>query len=180
MSDGNGADNGSVPLDGTEYEQGQSVTVLGNTGNLVRSGKTFAGWNTQADGNGTTYTQGQGFTMGTDDVVLHAQWTQIHIAYIYDSADSPVCQAIADVLPGYAITRIAHDSVQVTTASLSPYAMIIVADQNTHGITIRPCPIRLSTPVNPLSPLGQAANYLYFYQNVVRYPACPPAAAATD
>ncbi len=34
----NGADSGSVPTDGNNYEEGQNVTVLGNTGTLIRSG----------------------------------------------------------------------------------------------------------------------------------------------
>ncbi len=73
--DGNGNTGGSVPSDTTNYEQGQTVTVLGNTGNLVKSGYSFAGWNTQADGNGTAYAQGLTFAMGSANVVLYAKWT---------------------------------------------------------------------------------------------------------
>jgi uncharacterized repeat protein (TIGR02543 family) len=32
-----------------------SVTISGNTGSLVKTGFTFKGWNTQADGLGTNY-----------------------------------------------------------------------------------------------------------------------------
>ena len=74
--DGNGNTGGSVPTDATSYEEEQSVTVLGNTGTLVKTGYSFVGWNTQADGNGTTYTQGVTFPMGTADVILYAKWTQ--------------------------------------------------------------------------------------------------------
>ena len=73
--DGNGSTGGSVPVDPTNYEEGQLVTVLGNTGSLVKAGYSFTGWNTQADGNGTTYTQGQIFLMGTANVTLFAKWT---------------------------------------------------------------------------------------------------------
>ncbi len=72
---GNNNTGGSVPTDSTNYEQGQTVTVLGNTGNLVNKGYSFAGWNTQANGTGTTYTQAQTFTMGTTNVTLYARWT---------------------------------------------------------------------------------------------------------
>jgi len=71
---GNGNTGGSVPIDATDYEEGQLVTVPGNTGSLVKAGYSFVGWNTQADGNGTTYTQGQQFTMGTANVTLYAKW----------------------------------------------------------------------------------------------------------
>jgi uncharacterized repeat protein (TIGR02543 family) len=72
---GNGNTGGSVPVDSTNYQQGQTVTVLANTGNLVRINYSFSGWNTQADGSGTTYTQAQTFTMGSANVTLYAKWT---------------------------------------------------------------------------------------------------------
>ncbi len=72
---GNDYTGGSVPIDTTHYEQGQSVTVLGNSGYLERTGYSFSGWNTQADGSGTTYTQAQTFTMGSANVTLYAKWT---------------------------------------------------------------------------------------------------------
>ncbi|MGG1517754.1 InlB B-repeat-containing protein [Paenibacillus oryzisoli] len=67
---------GAVPIDSNAYEQGMPVTVLGNTGNLTRPGYTFAGWNTQKDGNGTTFMAGATFTIGTENVALYAKWTQ--------------------------------------------------------------------------------------------------------
>jgi uncharacterized repeat protein (TIGR02543 family) len=72
---GNGQTGGAPPVDANNYEQGATVTVLGNTGNLVKTGSTFAGWNTAADGSGTTYTQGQTFLMGSANVILYANWT---------------------------------------------------------------------------------------------------------
>jgi 6-phosphogluconolactonase (cycloisomerase 2 family) len=71
----NGATGGAVPVDSTRYSQGQTVTVLGNTGSLVNAGHAFAGWNTAAGGTGTHYLQGQTFTCGSADVSLFAQWT---------------------------------------------------------------------------------------------------------
>jgi len=73
--DGNGFTGGSVPPDSNNYLQAATVTVLGNTGTLVRTGFTFTNWNTQSNGGGTTYTQGQTFLMGTANVTLYAIWT---------------------------------------------------------------------------------------------------------
>ena len=56
--DPNGA-TGAAPVDATRYADGQTVTVLGNTGNLAYSGYTFVGWQTKADGSGTTYAPGK-------------------------------------------------------------------------------------------------------------------------
>lgn len=73
----NGNDNtgGSVPTDDdSPYEENATVTVLGNSGSLVRTGYTFNGWNTEEDGSGTHYDEDDTFTMSTSNVVLYAEW----------------------------------------------------------------------------------------------------------
>ena len=73
--DGNGNTGGTVPTDSSSpYSSGDTVTVLGNTGSLVKTSKTFSGWNTKADGSGTTYTAAQTFTI-TASTTLYAKWT---------------------------------------------------------------------------------------------------------
>ncbi|MDA8156922.1 MAG: InlB B-repeat-containing protein [Actinomycetota bacterium] len=72
---GNGSTGGSAPADQNKYQQGRTVTVSGNTGNLARPGYSFSGWNTSTDGSGTAYAAGQTFTMGTEDITLYAVWT---------------------------------------------------------------------------------------------------------
>ncbi len=72
--DGNGADSGTAPTDSSKYEPNANVTVLGNTGNLKKTGYTFNGWNTKADGTGTSYAAGGTFAI-TADTTLYAQWT---------------------------------------------------------------------------------------------------------
>ena len=73
----NGATSGSVPADNNGYHQGSTVTVLGNMGNLLKSGYFFAGWNTAANGSGTAYAAGATFTMGSTNVVLYAMWNAL-------------------------------------------------------------------------------------------------------
>ena len=72
--DPNGATAGTVPLDTAAYTDGQTVTVLGNTGNLAYAGYTFVGWQTKADGSGKAYAPGDSFTMGAADLTLYALW----------------------------------------------------------------------------------------------------------
>ena len=50
-----------------------AVTVAENT--FTRSGYSFAGWNTQADGNGEDYAAGDAFQLTGQDSVLYAQWS---------------------------------------------------------------------------------------------------------
>ena len=71
---GNGNTGGSVPVDGNLYQAGQLVTVLGNSGSLVRSGYVFDGWNALADGTGSGYVAGQTFSMGGANAALFAKW----------------------------------------------------------------------------------------------------------
>ncbi len=73
--DGNGSDGGTVPVDTKTYSNGSHVTVLDNTGNLVKLGYAFSNWNTKADGTGSTYTVGSTFNMSTTNVTLYANWT---------------------------------------------------------------------------------------------------------
>jgi len=46
---------GTPPLDSNRYVEGDSATVLGNSGNLAKTGFVFGGWNTKSDGTGTDY-----------------------------------------------------------------------------------------------------------------------------
>jgi uncharacterized repeat protein (TIGR02543 family) len=76
---GNTNTSGNVPIDGSSpYASNSIVTVLGNTGSpvLAKSGFTFSGWNTEANGSGTSYSQGNTFTINANRT-LYAQWTAI-------------------------------------------------------------------------------------------------------
>jgi hypothetical protein len=78
---GNGNTAGTVPVDpASPYQSGTTVTVLGNTGDLIRindlgSSYYFTGWNTKADGSGSDQAEGSTFIMGVSNVILYAQWT---------------------------------------------------------------------------------------------------------
>ncbi|MBD2860673.1 S-layer homology domain-containing protein [Paenibacillus sp. IB182363] len=72
--DGNDNDGGSIPTDNETYVLNDSVAVSDNTGSLGRTGYTFAGWNTEADGSGTSYMPGDVFSMGAGNVTLYAAW----------------------------------------------------------------------------------------------------------
>ena len=65
-------------MDSNQYQQGTTVTVLGNTGSLVKTwfsfSYTFSGWNTKSDGSGTSYAPGATFTMPAANMTLYAKW----------------------------------------------------------------------------------------------------------
>ncbi len=72
--DANGATSGDVPTDATAYSPNAEVTVLGNTGNLAKTGYAFGGWNTLANGEGTNYAADATFSI-TGNTTLYAKWT---------------------------------------------------------------------------------------------------------
>jgi uncharacterized repeat protein (TIGR02543 family) len=67
---------GNVPLDSSSYIYDASVNVLGNTGELTILGYTFSGWNTSANGLGTTYLPSSTFSI-TGNITLYAIWNSI-------------------------------------------------------------------------------------------------------
>jgi uncharacterized repeat protein (TIGR02543 family) len=71
---GNGHTGGSTPPNQTK-PQGVSLTLAQNTGNLVKTGYAFSGWNTQANGMGTSYPAGGTFTTDAN-TTLYAEWNQ--------------------------------------------------------------------------------------------------------
>jgi uncharacterized repeat protein (TIGR02543 family) len=70
--DANGADSGTAPAAQTKT-QGVDLTLAANTGNLAKTGHTFAGWNTAADGSGTDYAKGATYTADAA-LTLYAKW----------------------------------------------------------------------------------------------------------
>ena len=65
--------------DENEYHSGDKVTVMGDDG-LSRRGYNFTGWNTEADGTGTAYAEGNTFEI-TKDTTLYAQWEAKEYSY---------------------------------------------------------------------------------------------------
>jgi uncharacterized repeat protein (TIGR02543 family) len=74
--DGNGNTGGTAPVDSNDYQEGDEVTVLGQS-DLVKTGHTFTGWNEESDGSGDAYSAGDTFNMPASDVTLYAQWEEI-------------------------------------------------------------------------------------------------------
>ncbi|MBS4219173.1 InlB B-repeat-containing protein [Bacillus sp. FJAT-49711] len=89
--DANGAMSGSVPVDGTNYKNGDHVIVHDNTGNLAKVGFQFVGWNTKADGSGIAYPPANMLEVGSENITLYAQWAiqnyKVEFKYFDDVKD---------------------------------------------------------------------------------------------
>ncbi|RYD94882.1 MAG: hypothetical protein EOP50_08870, partial [Sphingobacteriales bacterium] len=108
---GNGHSGGTVPVDGASpYVASAPVTVIGNTGSLVRGTDTFLGWNTSANGTGTNYAGGETFNVSAH-TVLYARWTP-NYSVNFDAnggtgvmAAKSISQGTSAKLPTNAFTR---------------------------------------------------------------------------
>lgn len=75
---GNGETSGSCPSNAVGTG---SITVSDNTGGLSKTGYSFSGWNTNADGSGTTCAVGSAYTL-TDDLDLYALWITVPVTSV--------------------------------------------------------------------------------------------------
>jgi len=85
---GNGETGGNVPVDITEYRLGSCATVLGNTGDLVRPGYKFAGWNTDVDCLGRSYAQDATIVIEEGNIYLYAIWIPENLIFV--SSDNSI------------------------------------------------------------------------------------------
>jgi uncharacterized repeat protein (TIGR02543 family) len=87
--DGNGSTSGSMSKM-TNCNYGSSYTL--NANQFKRTGYTFAGWNTAADGSGTTYTDKASVknlsSVNGSTVTLYAQWTAYKFYLVLDGNGS--------------------------------------------------------------------------------------------
>ena len=80
---GTGGSGTAPSSSGTFYTAFSTADVVGNTGSFTNSsGYQFGGWNSAADGSGTSYPAGSEYTMpGAGTVTLYAQWINPAITY---------------------------------------------------------------------------------------------------
>ena len=104
---------GTAPVDSTVYLPGDTVTVLGNTGNLAPSNDdlVFDGWVAQVGTEALTLTAGDTFEIGSEDVTLVPNWTTAEgvdassydvefTFYTEDASDLPMQVAVDETYLG--------------------------------------------------------------------------------
>ena len=72
----NGCTSGFPPADNNKYTSGMEAIVL-DKGTLVKTGYTFQGWNTNAQGSGASYISGDKITLDDRNIFLYAVWVRI-------------------------------------------------------------------------------------------------------
>jgi uncharacterized repeat protein (TIGR02543 family) len=99
------ATSGEAPVDNLSYFPTATFVVKG-LGTLARTGYYLAGWNTQADGNGTSHQAGQSISSLNADVKLYPKWVVNTVAYDNQSATTPHSGGSTTYTPLSSITTI--------------------------------------------------------------------------
>jgi len=133
---GNGQDTGSPPVDTGQYMAGTWVFILGNSGNMSRTGHVFTGWNDEADGSGRDYVPGRTFEI-TGDVTLYAQWEETDLRTLY----LPHIDGTEGWRTQVALVNAGHDPAQADLTVV-----------NSAGDVVTECPVEL--------PPGSREEYL--------------------
>jgi uncharacterized repeat protein (TIGR02543 family) len=80
---GSGATGGATPASGS-FTTGGTYSIPANSGgNLVKTGFTFAGWSTEANGGGIPYADAATTLTTTSDVILYAKWSATSYTVTY-------------------------------------------------------------------------------------------------
>jgi uncharacterized repeat protein (TIGR02543 family) len=144
----NGATSGSVPSNGSFTSGGSATTVATNSGSLQRTGYTFSGWNTSANGNGTAYAAGTGSYSTNANVTFYAEWAPIPTT----TTMAPPVVVIDIQAP---VNTVAQGQASVATiapknsnASTTTVANVNAAETKTVPTTVAP----LASPTNSIPP----------------------------
>ncbi len=128
--DGNGAAGGHTD-DATAYASSATVTVLGNS--FSHPGYTFTGWNTKADGSGSSFAAASTFSI-TKDTTLYAQWSPATLTFTGEHSNDwtdPRNWTDANSVNPACVPTINHDVIlQHNTTLYGPYA----DDNKGHGV----------------------------------------------
>ena len=163
--DANGATGGTVPTDNTVYGDNASATIKANTGTLVKTGYTFAGWNTAANGSGTDVAAtGSASKTITAGLRLYAKWTAAAPSYTITPASNNTNYGTVS-LSGSVITatpaancRIASDAYTVTSGTASVERG---TGDNINKFTVTPsanCTVRINFEQIPTHTVTWSAN----------------------
>lgn len=154
---------GSAPTAITAINSCDTIT-LAEAGSLTREFFTFGGWNTKADGSGTSYEAGESITMGASNIDLYALWTPIEIQS-GDYKFAPGTHTITDYTGngGYIVIPSTLEGLSVTTIGENAF----YSNEGNYSIT----GIRIPSSVTTI--YGGAFAHLYSLNSVFFEGAAP-------
>ena len=111
----NDATSGTVP-DAQTKVKGEDLKLAANTGNLAKTGYSFAGWNTASDGTGAHYDEEEIYTKDAD-LTLYAEWgSQCIAAGTMISMPEGRQKAVEELEIGDVVCTFDHETGEVSSA----------------------------------------------------------------
>jgi hypothetical protein len=174
---GNGATSGSVPTDNNSYQANTKVTVKGNTGNLVKTGNAFSGWNTLANGQGTTYAANSTFNI-TSNTTLYAKWTPYTITAQSNNTNYGTVTKEGFVITGHPVAGYSYDSPAYTVSSGT--ATVVQQGDNFTVTPTSNCTVKINFKANPthtatFSVNGETTSSSFKEGQAITFPSDPAA-----
>ena len=140
--DGNGATGGNPP---PSSSGSGALNVVGNTGPFTRPGYVFDGWNTQPDGNGVSYANGDTIRP-TADTVLYAVWLpnfpQLQVTKI---------QKTVDPILGGSPGTVDYDVIVKNVGNVPLTNLSITDDATNASVSFVSCASSVTLPVSSLA-----------------------------
>ncbi|MDZ4668273.1 MAG: InlB B-repeat-containing protein [bacterium] len=135
---GNGNTDGTVPIDGDKYKNGNSAITLGNTGNLLKTNFSFVGWNTAKDVSGKDFLPNSSFAIGKSNINLYAKWVEGNFFLVsYDgngnttgSVPTLALGSVPTLAPG-SVPTIALGSTYFISSNITFYAVYTTCSSST-------------------------------------------------
>ncbi|CAN2222829.1 Listeria/Bacterioides repeat [Candidatus Nanopelagicaceae bacterium] len=94
--DTNTATSGTAPPSTSAKSSAAVTTLATNSGTLAKTGYTFGGWNTAANGSGTSYVAGLTTYSSPGNITLYAQWNS-NITYLANGSTSGTVPAVSSL-----------------------------------------------------------------------------------
>ena len=120
---GNGNTSGTAPASTTATKTTAGTTLATNSGSLAKTGFTFGGWNTAADGSGTSYAAGATNYPANGATTLYAVWNS--------TANAPDLVASSDTGSSSTDNNTGDQTPELSASNLTPNATVTIELRNT-------------------------------------------------
>lgn len=153
---GNGAD-GGFTKDEASHPSGSDVTVASNS--FTKTGYTFTGWNTEAEGTGTPYTASGTISGISGNMTLYAQWSD---ATEYDISTSATNGTISTKVGGSEVTSAEASATVTITATPSTgysFSSWTVTDEDEGSVTVTSSTTNPTTFTMPAKAVTVSATF---------------------
>jgi uncharacterized repeat protein (TIGR02543 family) len=138
------ANNGTGEMSSDKVAEGSSYTIKPNA--FTQTGYTFTGWNTEQDGSGTDYEEGEEFSNVTANITLYAQWVEVTSS---SSSEETPSSSSSDNTP-IRLPQIAGTPISVHATSNAIILQNLPTNTKVEVYNLQGKRIYMNNPENPL------------------------------